>query len=122
MVYFLLQNNVKKFQSNMKNIMKIGLISVGNKFPKTFLLIFLVLFSITLKGQKNVGINATGATPNASAMLDIVSTTSGVLIPRMTHHQMAIISSPATGLLVYSTDTIGFYYYNGAAWVPLLSN
>lgn len=77
---------------------------------------------LTLKGQKNIGINATGATPNASAMLDIVSTTSGVLIPRMTHHQMAIISSPATGLLVYSTDTIGFYYYNGAAWVPLLSN
>ena len=105
----------------MKNIIKISLKTTRTKIPCVFLLLFLMLFSITLKSQ-NVGINSTGATPATSAMLDVVSTTSGVLIPRMTHMQITSISAPATGLLAYSTDTIGFYFYNGAAWVPILAN
>lgn len=106
----------------MKNIMKIKFESAGYKLPGIFLFLFLSLFSITLKSQ-NAGINSTGATPDASAMLDIVSTTSGILIPRMTHANMTSIGTPATGLSVYTTDSpTGFYYYNGSLWVPLLSN
>ena len=101
--------------------MKIKFTSAGNKIPGIFLFLFLSLFSITLKSQ-NAGINSTGATPNASAMLDIVSTTRGVLIPRMTHANMNAIVAPATGLTVYTTDSpTGFYYYNSSAWVPILS-
>jgi hypothetical protein len=56
----------------------------------------------------------------ASSVLDMKSTSKGVLVPRMTNAQRTAISSPATGLLVYQTDgTPGFYYYNGSGWTML---
>lgn len=67
--------------------------------------------------SQNIAINATGAAPNASAMLDITSTSSGLLIPRMTSVQRTAIAAPATGLLVYDTTTGTFWYYDGTAWV-----
>jgi len=84
------------------------------------ILIVCLFFSISLLSQ-NVGIGI--AIPAASAKLHINSTTSGLLIPRMTAGQRAAISTPATGLLVYQTDaTSGFYYYTGSAWVGLEAN
>lgn len=81
----------------------------------------LVLAAINVKSQ-NVGVNSTGANPNSSAMLDVSSTESGMLVPRMTESQKDGIGTPATGLLIYQTNnTPGFYYYNGTAWVPLQS-
>jgi len=69
---------------------------------------------------QNVAINGTGAAPNASAMLDVASTSSGLLCPRMTEAQKNAIAGPATGLLIYQTNnSAGFYYYDGANWVQL---
>jgi hypothetical protein len=48
-----------------------------------------------------VGINTT--TPVASAVLEITSTTAGVLFPRMTTAQKTAIASPVAGLVVYDT-------------------
>lgn len=63
-------------------------------------------------GRVGIGISV----PNTSAIVDITSTTNGLLIPRMTAANKAAISSPATGLMIYQTDgTTGFYYYN-AGW------
>ncbi len=57
------------------------------------------------------------ATPDTSALLDITSSTKGILVPRMTGANKTAIVNPATGLLIYQTDgTAGFYYYSGAAW------
>ena len=56
------------------------------------------------------------STPNASSKLDVVSTSKGVLIPRMSHTQMTAITSPATGLQVYNTTQNCIYTYNGSAW------
>jgi hypothetical protein len=70
---------------------------------------------------QNVAINATGAAPAASAMLDISSTTMGLLIPRMTSAQRVAIPAPGTGLKVYDTTTGTFWYYNGSVWVEELS-
>ncbi|MGB1270411.1 MAG: hypothetical protein ACPG45_11815, partial [Flavobacteriaceae bacterium] len=54
---------------------------------------------------------------DSSAALDITSTSSGLLIPKMTQAQRIAIASPATGLLVYQTNaTAGFYYYDGSVW------
>lgn len=64
-------------------------------------------------------------TPNASSLLEVRSTTKGVLFPRMTAAQRGAIASPTTGLLVYQTDgTTGFYYYSGGwkALTPLSAN
>lgn len=59
-------------------------------------------------------------TPNASSILDISSTTSGVLVPRMTKAQRDAIVSPATGLLIYQTNsTPGFYFYSGSVWTAV---
>jgi len=58
-------------------------------------------------------------TPDASASVDITSTTKGFLPPRMTTVQMNAISSPATGLMVYDTTTNQWMGYNGTAWVIL---
>ncbi len=70
---------------------------------------------------QNVAINSTGAAPTASAMLDVSSTTSGLLIPRMTTAQRTAIAAPATGLVVYVTTTGSFWYFDGTVWQELLS-
>ena len=58
--------------------------------------------------------------PNSSAILDVQSTTQGLLLPTMTLAQKTAILTPATGLLVYQTDgTAGFYYFNGTAWTAI---
>ena len=59
-----------------------------------------------------VGINDNNAQPDASAMLDVKSTTKGILIPRMTTTERNAISSPATGLMIYNTSTSAFNFYN----------
>ena len=69
---------------------------------------------------QGVRISADNLDPDNSAMLDVVSTSKGMLVPRMTATQRTGIGSPAAGLLVYQTDgTSGFYYYNGSAWVNI---
>ncbi len=63
----------------------------------------------------SAGIGTT--TPDASSLLEIKSTQKGILIPRMTAAQRNAIATPATGLLIYQTNsTPGFYYYTGTAW------
>ena len=60
-------------------------------------------------------------TPDASSLLEIKSTKKGFLVPRMTLAQKNAIASPATGLLIYQTNTTpGFYYYNGSAWKAII--
>lgn len=66
------------------------------------------------------------ATPDASAMLQVESTTKGLLVPRMLATQRQAIVNPAAGLIVYQTDgTPGFYYNAGTSvapsWVVLLN-
>jgi hypothetical protein len=62
-----------------------------------------------------IGINTTS--PNASARLQVDSTTQGFLPPRMTNAQRTAISSPAVGLIVYCTDMVeGLYVYKSAGW------
>ncbi len=67
-----------------------------------------------------------GATPAASAKLTVTSTTQGFLPPRMTGTQAEAISSPAEGLMIYSTNgsgsvitSKGWWGYDGSAWVKL---
>jgi hypothetical protein len=70
--------------------------------------------------SQGVAINNSGSDPDASAMLDVSSTNSGLLIPRMTQAQRNAISNPATGLIIYQTDnTPGFYYNSGTPISPI---
>ena len=81
--------------------------------------------------SQNIGINTTGATAAASALLDVSSTNAGVLIPRVSltsTTDVTTIASPANYLTVYNTNAAmtngngkGMYYYNGTAWVYLVA-
>ena len=87
------------------------------------LIILLILIQAITITQAQVAINNEGSDPDASAMLDVKSTSGGVLVPRMTLAQRNLINSStfATGLLIYQTDnTPGFYYYNGSEWQILI--
>lgn len=70
--------------------------------------------TLTINGSLGVG-----AAPVASSLLNLSSTTKGFLTPRMTATQRTSISSPATGLEVYDTDSLKKFVYNGSAWKSL---
>lgn len=57
--------------------------------------------------------------PDPTSILDLNSTSKGLLMPRMTEAQRCSITSPAQGLVIYQTDgTEGFYYNSGTALAP----
>ena len=84
--------------------------------------VFVLCSSISLLFTQNVAINTSGAVANASSVLDVSSTTQGLLVPRMTTAQRNAIGAPATSLLVFDNTLGAFYFYDGAAWRPLLAN
>lgn len=59
------------------------------------------------------------ASINASAKLQVESTTQGFLPPRMTTTQKNAIASPAAGLVVYDSTTNKLCCYNGSTWNDL---
>jgi uncharacterized protein (TIGR02145 family) len=71
----------------------------------TFILI------ITLNGAAQVGINNTGRLPDNSAILDVLSTEKGMLIPRLTDNEINSIDNPANGLQVFCTSDSRLYIY-----------
>ena len=80
---------------------------------------------------QNVAINTDGNNPDVSAMLDIVNSSKGLLIPRVSLSSTtdaATISNPATSLLIYNTNNsitgsyaagTGYYYNSGTSGSPL---
>jgi len=71
-----------------------------------------------INGAVSIGKNSAAAT---SSILELTSTTKGVLFPRMTSAQRTAISSPAVGLVVYQTDaTEGLYINKSTGWALLL--
>lgn len=86
---------------------------------------FIVLLSIGLyTNAQSLAVNTDGSTANSSAMLDIKSSTKGLLIPRVTKAQKYAIAAPANGLLIYQSgpDSIGFYYYQNSQWNWMTDN
>lgn len=86
---------------------------------KQLLILFFYIFTSGNIFSQGFAINTSGASAHTSAMLDVTSTSQGVLVPRMTSVQKTSIASPATGLIVYDTDLNQFYYYNGSAWTAI---
>ena len=85
----------------------------------TYLKLYLfaaVMMAMTAATAQSVAINTDGSSPDASSILDVSSTSQGVLLPRMTKTEREAISSPATGLLVYDLTASILYYYTGSDW------
>jgi hypothetical protein len=90
---------------------------------KSFLLLFVSLVLVLETYSQNVGVGTTAP----AAKLDITSTNSGILIPRIAltgSNDATTVPSPMTSTMIYNTATItgtyaitpGFYYWTGSAW------
>lgn len=66
--------------------------------------------------NNGIGIGINTSTPDASAQLDIESTTKGFLPPRMTDNQRNAIANPAVGLVIYNITSNCLNFYAGSTW------
>ncbi|MBL0147103.1 MAG: hypothetical protein IPP48_16715 [Chitinophagaceae bacterium] len=88
-------------------------------YKSIFLTITFCLFGwAALVAQNGVAISNSPAVPHPSAMLDIISTNKGLLIPRLSTAQRNAISSLPDGLMLYDSTLKKYMYYNQAeaAW------
>lgn len=90
-----------------------------NTFKVIFTTCLLLVSSILLIAQTGIGTT----NPEASAKLDVSSTSKGFLPPRMTAAQRSAILNPAAGLMVFQIDgNIGLYYYGGSSWIFVINS
>lgn len=87
-----------------------------------------IVFTINLSAQTGIGTT----TPHASAKLEVSATNKGFLPPRvalLSTTDVATITTPATGLVVYNTNSAGstpntvvpgYYYWDGTKWNGLV--
>ena len=90
-------------------------------FTSNFILTVILVVFFQRMTFAQMGVNSTGAAPATSAMLDVSSTTKGLLMPRMTTAQRTAIVSPATGLTVYDLTTQGIWFYDGIQWKTIVT-
>lgn len=78
---------------------------------KKFIFFILCVLSYQFSiGQQNIGINTNS--PDSSAILDIVSSDKGILIPRLSSVNRLDIDSPANGLMVYDITEDALFIYS----------
>ncbi len=84
---------------------------------KTILSLFTLclLFTATSNAQVGIGIE----TPDPSSVLQLESTTAGLLAPRMTTAQRDLITSPAKSLIIFNTTTNALQINTGTAAAPV---
>ncbi len=87
---------------------------------KQFIFLIVTIVSTHFLHAQSVGIGTT--TPSNSAVLDVSSTSKGLLIPRMSTLQRTSIPSPVAGLMVYDTDFKEYYHHDGSNWKKVLNN
>jgi uncharacterized protein (TIGR02145 family) len=81
-------------------------------------LVMALLFIMDTVAQVGIGTPI----PDSSSILDVTSTTKGMLIPRMTQAEIVNIVNPANGLVVFCTTDDKFYAYVNSAnvWKEIL--
>jgi len=87
---------------------------------KCYLLIISCMMIVSMSFAQ-VAITTDGSSPDGSAMLDVKSTSKGLLIPRMTTAQRLAINAPAEGLMVYDSDLGVYCYRRIGAWKILVN-
>lgn len=78
------------------------------------------MFVMTFPAFSQVGIGTTN--PDASSVLDVSSSSKGLLVPRLSTVQRLAIGSPAEGLLVFDNTTATYWYFQNGQWYELLKN
>ena len=91
------------------------------KLSKIFLIIVVATIGLSNTAIAQIAINNDGSAADGSAMLDVKSTNSGLLLPRLNTIQISGINNPAAGLMVFNTDSSGFYGFSGNNWISVWS-
>ncbi len=91
---------------------------VNNKI----ILLLALFFNASNSYAQSMGISGVAIIPDPSSILEMRTTTKGILIPRMTQAERDLISSPANGLVAYNTSTNQFNFYNGIGWDVISSS
>lgn len=76
-------------------------------------LVMLLVFTTKILMSQNITITDDSSyTAHTSAVLDVKSTTKGLLIPRLALSERDSIPTPAEALLIYQTDSTPGFYFN----------
>lgn len=81
--------------------------------------VFCLAFSlVNFDANAQVAINEGANDPHPNSILDVSSSTKGILIPRLTNSQRNAINpaANANGLMIYNTDANKFNYWDGTRW------
>ncbi|MBU0763495.1 MAG: hypothetical protein KJ607_01530, partial [Bacteroidetes bacterium] len=81
--------------------------------------LILIVQLFETKAQNIAITDDNGYYADSSAMLDVKSTTKGILIPRLTTSQRNNVNNPAKGLLIFDSDENSFFFYNGTIWLNI---
>ncbi len=87
---------------------------------KNQIILLTILLAISLSVSAQISISTDGSEPDSSAVLDVKSTTQGVLLPRMTNEERDAIHNPATGLIIYNIEELIIQVFDGTSWKYLL--
>jgi hypothetical protein len=77
---------------------------------KTYCFLLFTFFTAPVFVDAQVGIGTFN--PNSTSLLELFSTSKGLLVPRMTSADRDLILAPAVGLLIYNTSTSSFNYFD----------
>lgn len=88
---------------------------------KKLFLLFIFSFFLSPNFAQGVAISTNGDSADPSAILDIESTNSGLLLPRMTTAQRDLIVNPAHSLIIFNTTIDCFEAFNSDTeeWIAI---
>jgi len=92
---------------------------------KRFYLIFCLLAGSLMLFAQGVAINDSGDPPNGSAVLDVKSTSKGVLLPRLTNAEIttlgATLGAADAGMTVFNSEDLKLEYWDGTKWKTMVT-
>ena len=82
----------------------------------TLIVNFVLILLLSTNSLAQVAINTDGSSPNGSAILDLKSSSMGLLLPRLSTTDRDAISLPTDGLVIFNTTTNSLNYYTAGFW------
>ena len=86
-------------------LIKYKLFTIASQIMRNLFILFFLFLISGMPVFSQVAINTDGSLHDTSAMLDVKSDSLGMLMPRMTMQQRDLILLPATGLMIFQTDS-----------------